>query len=373
VFVASGDSGSYPNSSGFYYPAEDAYITAVGGTDLTTNGPGGSWKSETAWPDSGGGISPDDILIPPYQQLWGVINSSNKGSTVYRNVPDVAAEANTDNYYCANGGCGEGLGGTSLAAPTWAGFAALVNQENVANGAPTLGFLNPLIYGIGVGSIYSGYFHDITSGSNGAYSAVPGYDLVTGWGSPNPTGWFAPNFIVTVTPASQSVAESQGTSYTVTVTPWSDFTGSVTLSVAGLPSGASGTFNPNPVTGGSGTSTLSITTSATTPVGSYTISLKGTSGTLVDTTTADLVVNPVCTASPGCTGSGNVCIAYVSLSCVIPENISTQANACGAISNGPSGLLTQSSAGAQTEFYGSGFCYLSWTINGQGYQVELYP
>jgi subtilase family serine protease len=202
IFVASGDYGSYPNSSGFYYPAEDQNVTAVGGTELTTKSAGGAWSSETAWgtpgnlcsagTGSGGGISPDDILIPPYQQISGVINSSNKGSTVYRNVPDVAAEANCDNYYCANGSCGEGLGGTSLAAPTWAGFAALFNAEDVGNGEYTFGFLNPQIYQINVGSGYGTYFHDITSGSNGTYSAVTGYDLVTGWGSPKGSGWPIP-------------------------------------------------------------------------------------------------------------------------------------------------------------------------------------
>ncbi len=68
-FTASGDSGSYPNSGGFYYPAEDAYVTAVGGTDLQVTKAGGPWSSETAWRDSGGGISPDNIPIPAWQQL----------------------------------------------------------------------------------------------------------------------------------------------------------------------------------------------------------------------------------------------------------------------------------------------------------------
>ena len=69
----------------------------------------------------------------------------------------------------------------------WAGFMALVNQQAVANGNPTLGFINPIIYPIGVGSGYGNAFHDITSGNNG-FPAVAGYDLVTGWGSPNGSG-----------------------------------------------------------------------------------------------------------------------------------------------------------------------------------------
>jgi len=185
LFVASGDSGSYRSRSRFVYPADDAYVTSVGGTDLTTAGAGGAWESETAWPDSGGGISPDRIAIPSWQLTAGVITSANKGSKRYRNSPDVAAEANTDNYICYDGVCEGGWGGTSFAAPRWAGFLALVNQQSVANGKSTLGFLNPTIYSIGLGSGYDSEFHDITSGSNGAFSAQPGYDLVTGWGSPN--------------------------------------------------------------------------------------------------------------------------------------------------------------------------------------------
>jgi kumamolisin len=188
LFVASGDSGAYNTRSRYVYPADDAYVTSVGGTDLTTNGAGGSWKSETAWADSGGGISPDKIAIPTYQKTAGVITTTNKGSTTYRNCPDVAAEANTDNYICYDGTCAGGWGGTSFAAPRWAGYLALVNQQAVANKLGTVGFINPAIYTIGLGSSYGTNFHDITSGSNGTYSAVKGYDLVTGWGSPNGSG-----------------------------------------------------------------------------------------------------------------------------------------------------------------------------------------
>ena len=182
MFVATGDDGSStPGST--VWPSDDPYIVAVGGTDLTTNGPGGSWKSETGWVGSAGMPSKNNIPIPKYQQLPGVINSSNQGSKTLRNIPDVAAEANTNQYSCYDGSCSGGNGGTSFAAPLWAGFTALVNQQTVANGGATVGFLNPTIYRIGVGSAYDNNFHDITSGNNGKYSAVTGYDLVTGWGS----------------------------------------------------------------------------------------------------------------------------------------------------------------------------------------------
>lgn len=188
LFVASGDAGAYTGSNSVdnSYPAESVYVVAVGGTDLTTNGAGGSWQSETAWLDSGGGPADDGFAIPSWQV--GVANSSNQASTTIRNVPDVAAEANTDNYLCDQGSCTGDYGGTSFAAPRWAGFLALVNQQAVAGGNSTLGFINPAIYSIGKGASYHSGFHDITSGSNNKYSAGPGYDLVTGWGSPNGTG-----------------------------------------------------------------------------------------------------------------------------------------------------------------------------------------
>lgn len=189
VFVATGDQGSGTQGD-VVWPADDPYITAVGGTDLTTAGPGGPWQSETGWSGSAGSPSKNKIPIPPYQKLKGVINSMNHGSTSLRNYPDAAAEANTDQFSCYDGGCYEGNGGTSYAAPQWAGFTAMLNQQLVAQGKPTVGFLNSLLYHIGVGTSYDSYFHDTVSGNNGGYNAVAGYDLVTGWGSP--TGLLSP-------------------------------------------------------------------------------------------------------------------------------------------------------------------------------------
>jgi subtilase family serine protease len=183
VFVATGDGGS-GTPGDVVWPADDPYITAVGGTDINTNGPGGPWLSETGWNGSAGSPSKNGVPIPPYQKLPGVINSSNKGSTTLRNYPDVAAEANTNQWSCYDGGCGGGNGGTSYAAPQWASLTALANQQEVSQGKSTLGFLNTRLYEIGIGTKYKGVFHDITSGSNGGYNAVKGYDLVTGWGSP---------------------------------------------------------------------------------------------------------------------------------------------------------------------------------------------
>jgi kumamolisin len=186
-FAASGDSSTW-SSRNEAWPADDANVVSVGGTDLVTASAGGAWKSETAWADSGGGISPDKVAIPSWQKP--AINSSNRGSTTYRNGPDVAANANFTFYVCADQTTctANEYGGTSFAAPMWAGYIALVNQQLAANGYKSIGYLNPFLYSFGLGSSYHTDFHDITSGTSGSYSAVSAYDLVTGWGSPNGQG-----------------------------------------------------------------------------------------------------------------------------------------------------------------------------------------
>jgi hypothetical protein len=222
VFVASGDCGAYV--TGVPYdctmgvgqmpppsPQEDPYVTTVGGTVLSTSGPNGTWTSETGWQYSGGGYA-DGIAIPAWQVA--VVDGSNDGSSTLRNVPDVAAEASTDNYNCRDGICVSGGGGTSYAAPRWAGFMALVNEQAALNGTGPVGFLNPTLYAIGTGASYAQGFHDITSGSNTGFSAVAGYDLVTGWGSPNGPALInqlasPPALVAAVEPSSRSVQTSK--------------------------------------------------------------------------------------------------------------------------------------------------------------------
>ena len=135
---ASGDSGAYMN--GVMPPSDDPNLTVVGGTSLTTSGPGGLWLSETAWSDSGGGIS-TTYTIPSYQQGFNM--SASGGSTTMRNIPDVALTADLQMYLIQNNDQAVVVGGTSAAAPLWAGFAALANQQAAANAKPPIGFLNP--------------------------------------------------------------------------------------------------------------------------------------------------------------------------------------------------------------------------------------
>jgi subtilase family serine protease len=187
-FEAAGDNGAW-RSANTWWPMESPLVICVGGTDLVTKGAGKAWASETTWVDGGGGISPDDFAIASWQKLKGVITKANEGSTKYRNGPDVSANSNFTFYVCADQTtCSENLyGGTSFAAPMWAGYLALTNQQAATKKVSPPGFLDPTIYPLGLGSGYKTDFHDITVGSNG-FPATKGYDLATGWGSPNTDG-----------------------------------------------------------------------------------------------------------------------------------------------------------------------------------------
>jgi subtilase family serine protease len=195
-FICSFDNDAFNASVGYgiYPPVDYPYTIVVGGTTLTTTS-AGAWSSEKVWnfnngTGTGGGIS-STYSIPPWQQ--SVDMSANGGSGTWRNIPDVACVASGFYVIYNNGVTATGGWGTSFAAPLWAGFTALANQQAASNGLPRLGFLNPLIYQIGQSSFYSGAFHDITTGNNtNSYSptnffATTGYDLCTGWGTPNGT------------------------------------------------------------------------------------------------------------------------------------------------------------------------------------------
>jgi hypothetical protein len=197
-FCASGDYDAFTGPVSF--PDDSPNITMVGGTTLTTASRGGTRLSETVWNrglqgtqyvGSGGGVSAY-YPIPYWQQG---INSflTNGGSVFGRNIPDVALTAENIYVVYGNGHSETGVGGTSCAAPLWAGFMALVNQQGAAAGNPPAGFINPAIYEIANESIYNSAFNDITTGNNtwpsspNAFYAVPGYDLCTGLGTPKGT------------------------------------------------------------------------------------------------------------------------------------------------------------------------------------------
>lgn len=179
VYVASaGDSGA-----GVEWPAASPYVLSVGGTSLDTSS-NGSYVSETAWSSSGGGVSAYET-IPAYQDNWTSVVGSARG------VPDIAWDADPNTgvaVYDTTRDSGQSgwfeVGGTSVGSPSWAALIALADQ----------GRTTPLsnsdvmtqLYSLAGATGSTGYmtnFHDITSGSNGN-PALPGYDLVTGIGSP---------------------------------------------------------------------------------------------------------------------------------------------------------------------------------------------
>ena len=255
---ASGDDDAYTGLVPF--PGDSPYITQVGGTTLSTTGPGGPWTSETVWNwghgiGSGGGIS---TQYPIQSWQTNVSMASNQGSTTMRNIPDVALTA--DNVYVRADGRDEDVGGTSCAAPLWAGFTALVNQEATASGHSTVGFLNPLVYAIGAKAAYATDFHDTATGNNESssspnkFSAVTGYDLCTGWG----------------TPAGQKLIDALANPEPLIITPATGF-----FSIGGTSGPFTVTYQTFTLTN-SGTNSLSWTLSNT----SSWLNVSSTSGTL---------------------------------------------------------------------------------------------
>jgi kumamolisin len=184
IFVASGDDGSSDGVSGgtptVDFPASSPYVTGCGGTKLQISDD--SITSEQAWNDlsqnegaTGGGVS-ETFALPSFQSSASVPKAPN--GFAGRGVPDVAGDADPETgYNVVVDGQTLVIGGTSAVAPLWAGLVALINQSIGKNA----GYINPLLYEASVESS----LHDITVGSNGTYSAGPGWDACTGLGSPD--------------------------------------------------------------------------------------------------------------------------------------------------------------------------------------------
>jgi subtilase family serine protease len=192
TFVASaGDNGAYGdggNTKAVEYPAASPNVLAVGGTNLNVANDG-TYISESAWGDGstsgndgggGGGISKYETQ-PAYQK--GVVTQS----TTKRTLPDVSIEADPNtgvdvvDSYDSPSSPWMVLGGTSLAAPMWAGIVAIADQGRVLAGEGTMNGATqtlPALY-----ALSSADFHDVTTGNNG-YAAGPGYDLASGRGTP---------------------------------------------------------------------------------------------------------------------------------------------------------------------------------------------
>ncbi len=211
VCCASGDNGSGDSGTDGLahvdFPASSPHVLGCGGTSLP---PGRTPPdAETVWNDgvgggsTGGGVS-DVFDLPAWQKNAGVPPSVNPGGRIGRGVPDIAGDADPATGYIVRfDGHQTVIGGTSAVAPLWAGLIALLNQHR---GTP-VGFLNPALYALmtapvtGTGTTSGGSAtNDITSGSNGAYTAKAGWDACTGLGSPNGAALLAALPVGTTTP-----------------------------------------------------------------------------------------------------------------------------------------------------------------------------
>jgi kumamolisin len=194
VCVAAGDNGSSDDPStqtgGVHcdFPASSPHALACGGTKLVGDVSTYTISSEVVWNElannegaGGGGVSDVFTGLPPWQQTAGVAEATGVANAG-RGVPDVAGNADpVTGYLVVVDGQQQPVGGTSAAAPLWAGLIARLAEAT----GKKFGLLQPLIYADVTPGTAAPGFNDIVSGNNGAYKAVPGWDACTGLGSPN--------------------------------------------------------------------------------------------------------------------------------------------------------------------------------------------
>lgn len=186
--AANGDDGSQVN-----WPAVDPRVVAVGGTRLSWNG---TVRSETAWSSTGGATS-TQVIAPAYQASLRKPGDAASAKVRYRGSADVAFNADpySGQYVyvtpsVVTGGTGWiAAGGTSIAAPQWAGLLAIGNAVRALGGKAALGQPHAKLYAsVASATTYGSLFADVTTGRNGTCgtmcTAATGYDLLTGWGSP---------------------------------------------------------------------------------------------------------------------------------------------------------------------------------------------
>ncbi|MFI5337754.1 MAG: S8 family serine peptidase, partial [Opitutales bacterium] len=200
TFASSGDNGAYdclphgqaPSNGalGVDMPAALPGVTGVGGTTLEVDG-SGNWAREAAWEGpietsgGGGGVS-RFFSRPGWQSAPGVRANLAMNQYGRRMVPDVSADADplSGAALIFPSGAGQG-GGTSQAAPIWAGVTALIDQYLTRNNHHIVGFMNPALYDLARTTPAYPAFHDVTMGTNLHYPATPGYDMATGLGTPD--------------------------------------------------------------------------------------------------------------------------------------------------------------------------------------------
>jgi kumamolisin len=298
-FASSGDSGGV-----VIYPSTSPNVISAGGTTVNRDS-SGNFTGESAWSSAGAGPSVYEPA-PGYQTSIYTLAQLLNG---YRGTPDYSFNANPasgvsvyDSTSCQGFSGWLVFGGTSVSSPSLAG---IFNQAGAFDGgwdggSNTTSVQSNLyknydtVSSGGTVCPYGSSFYDVTSGSAGSYPTGACWDFATGIGTGRGvSGLTASNstdFSLSASPSSQSVDPGSPTSYTVDVSYADGFSGTVSLSTTGLPSGANASFTPSSVSGSSST-TMSVTTGSLTPAGTYPITITGTSGSLSHTTTVTLVVN----------------------------------------------------------------------------------
>ncbi len=305
------------------YPAAEPDGIGVGGTSITPSG--SSYGSETAWSCSsgqgtGGGCDTNDA--PPSWQT-GMPGLSTVCPSGQRGDPDVAMDAdpNTGVPVYTNGQVQQ-IGGTSLACPMWAASLDLIYESSGATG-----FAAPTLYSLAKSSLYTTVFHEITSGSNGQYSAGPGWNAVTGVGSPD-VGALAANWAGagggggggggSPLTASSSASPTSGTA-------------PLTVSFTGSASGGTAPYTYSWSFGDGSTSTSQSPSHTHTSAGSYSATL-----TVTDSASASATSGvTVSVASSGGGGGGGS-------SCTTPTVISIGTQVSGSATTGGCALYSAS-------------------------------
>ena len=259
MFAATGDDSAI---YGVTYPSASPEVVGVGGTTLDLT-PGGEWSNELGWSLGGGGYS-QAFALPAFQQADGFAGNASD----QRTTPDIAADAdpNTgvavfDPYDFGTATPWAEVGGTSLATPLWAGMAAIADQGRVVVGGKALGSTAMLADLYDLDNLTPGDFHDVTQGNNG-YAAGPGYDLVTGIGTPK-ANLLIPSLAAFGAASQSSIATEPppsvvtGATFGIVASATDSlgvidlgYDGTATLSLASGPNGASFTPVTVPVTDG---------------------------------------------------------------------------------------------------------------------------
>jgi subtilase family serine protease len=396
VYSAAGDDGSNDCDTtsgqlGVDDPASQPYVTGAGGTSMTSiSGP-----VQTVWNDGGtngaggGGISSSHTM-PTYQSgapsSLNVINSNSSGSacgaasgTDCREVPDVSASADEDHGYVEYwDGAWTSVGGTSGAAPTWAGITALADASSTCAGK-SVGFANPVLYDAAAAN-YSGDFSDITSGNNDydgtkLYPAGTGFDMASGLGTPKAAplvaamcgGSTTGNTVTVTNPGSQT--STVGTAASLQIKASDSASGqTLTYSATGLPAGlsinaSSGLISGTPTTAGSNSVTVTAKdTTGASGSASFTWTVNSAAGNTVTVTnpgTQTTTVGNSVSLQISATDSGGLSLTFSATG--LPAGLSISSS--GLISGSPTTAGSSSvTVTAKDSTGASGSASFTWTV-----------